>query len=498
MSVPVLKLRNINKQFNNNYTLQNINIDIFSGETHTIVGENGAGKSTLMKIISGIYSPDNGEIIWQGEPIEISSPNQAHNLGIITIYQEPNLFSGLSVTENLYLHKWKQGLQVINWNELYRKSENLLKCFGMNVDSHTPVGNLGLAEKQMIEIIRAFNQDCKLIILDEATAGLSMPEFELVKNVIEEISAMGVAIFFVSQRPENLQQIGDRVSIMREGEIVETNNVSRVSAEEVIQKMAEDEFSERYPKISVDKGYEVLRVDNLSGPNQLHDINFKIYKNEIVGLYGMMGSGRTLLGRTLFGLLPVEKGQIYIEGKPVINYDHEKAIKRGLCYVPEDRIKQGLFISRTVRENITITHLDRFINYGLINVKKEKVICNEYLSSLAIKSDGPDSKVFTLSGGNQQKLVLAKWFNYGAKTFILDEPTRGIDIANKTDVYNIINKLILSGASIFLISSDINELLGMCDRILIINNGTIVREVYHSNTTVKEILKIACTYDGDE
>lgn len=492
MQKPILEVKNISKSFNGHCVLNNISLNLYPGETHLIIGENGAGKSTLMKIISGVYSPDEGIIYWEGEEVNISSPLLAHKLGITAIYQEPNLFPNLSITENLFVHNFINKFNFVKLRPLHQRSKEILRKYGIELDPHILVSNLGLAEKQMIEIIRALLRKSKVLIFDEATAALNENEFEIIRKLIKEVSELGVATFFVSQRLDYLSKIGDRVSVIRNGELIETKSTNRVSYQEVLQKMAGEPLSERYPKINVPKGEKVLQVQNLSNKHLLKDINFSIYKGEIVGLYGSMGSGRTLLGKTIFGLVPPSSGNILINGKKITNYNHRKALEHGLCYVPEDRRKLGLFLTMDIRENITIAQLERFINYGFINKKKEFAISSEYLRELAIKPEKPKTRVETLSGGNQQKLVLAKWFNMGAKIFILDEPTRGIDIASKSDVYNIINKLVISGSSILMISSDPNELVGMCDRILIIKKGTITAKLSRDDATVNKILELAC------
>jgi len=492
LNQPILELKNIVKEFEGHKILKGISLKLYSGDIHLVVGENGAGKSTLMKIISGVYTPEEGEIYWDGDLIDITSPNFAHKLGITTIYQEPNLFPNLSITENLHIHKFKNKFRFLSLKSLHRDTRQILKKYGLGLDPHIPVAKLGMAEKQMVEIIRAILRDSKVIIFDEATAALSDPEFDIIKNLMKDIANLGVGIFFVSQRLDYLSKIGDRVSVIRDGQLIDTGLINQMSRPKLLKEIAGEPYSERYPKIHISRGKEVLRVHNLTSKQLLNDINLTIYKGEIVGLYGTMGSGRTLLGKTLFGLLPFTKGQILINGEIIPEYNHHKTIKHGFCYMPEDRKKLGLFLDRDIRENITITQLHRFIDYGFIDKKREINVVNKYLQELAIKPKNAKLRVDKLSGGNQQKLVLAKWFNMGAKFFILDEPTRGIDIASKSDVYNIMNKLIISGSSILMISSDINELVGMCDRILIMKKGTIVENIPREKATVNKILELAC------
>ncbi|AZO93915.1 sugar ABC transporter ATP-binding protein [Halocella sp. SP3-1] len=491
MSTPILSIKNISKSYEGYPVLNNISLDLFKGEVHFIIGENGAGKSTLMKIISGVLMPDSGEILWQGKPAELNSPYDAHKLGIVTIYQEPNLFSKLSIAENLFLHKWIDRFPIIKWEDIYHESELLLKKFGMNINPRIKIERLSLAEKRLIEIIGAFSRKSKVLIMDEATAALTENELDLIKESLVKLTDLGVAVFYISQRISNLYKIGKRVSILRDGKIIDTNLVEKVTTENVLEMAAGETLGERYPKINVEKGRKVLEVKNLSSCNFLREISFSLRRGEVLGLAGVMGSGRSLLGKVLFGVKNITKGEIKINGQLMTRYSINKAIENGVCYIPEDRFNKGFFPALSIVQNITLTQLDLFSHLGIINSKEEIRVVKNYIEKLVIKNSGIFKKAYTLSGGNQQKTVLARWFNSGANIFILDEPTKGIDIASKTDVYSIINKLLLSGAAILMISSDLNELLGMCDRIFVLKEGRIVAEKEAKNTSVDQLLRIA-------
>lgn len=471
--------------------LDNINIDLFPGEIHLILGENGAGKSTLMKIISGALSPDNGQIYWNNKLIKIDSPYMARKLGIVTIYQESNLFPKLSIAENLSLHNWIEGFPIIKWNDIYNKTGLLIKKFGMDIDPRTKIENLSLAEKRFIEIIGALSRNSKVLILDEATASLTINEFDFIKKILKEITELGVAVFYISQRVNDIHKIGNRVSIFRDGKIIDTRSVGEVTSDSVFEMFAGETLGERYPKIETEKGRVILEVNKLYSSNFLRDISFSIRRGEIIGLAGIMGSGRSLLGKVLFGITAYDKGEIKLNGELVNNFNIEKAIKNGVCYVPEDRLNKGIFPNLPLIQNITLSQLDRYTKLGILDSKKEVNIVKTYVKKLVIKNTGIFKKAYTLSGGNQQKTVLAKWFNSGANIFILDEPTKGIDVASKTDVYSIINKLLLSGATILMISSDLNELVGMCDRILVLKDGELVAQTDARDISVDNLLKIA-------
>ncbi len=487
---PILELISISKKIEGHQILNNINLNLNPGEIHLVIGENGSGKSTIMKIISGIIKPDSGKILWHGQPVKIESPFEAHQLGVTTIYQEPYLFPKLSITENLFLHKWVKGFPVLKWKELYSSAKKLLIKHGLELDPGKRVANLGLAEKQMIEIIRALTCNSRVLILDEATASLTDPEFEIIKMLLKKITTLGVGVFLVSQRLNDINKIGDRVSVIRDGQVIETREITSISSKKVLSLMAGEPLENRYPKINMEKGRVILEVNNLYSHNILKNINLTLRRGEIVGLAGLMGSGRSLLGKVLFGIEPYS-GTIRINNQEISGYTPYQAIKRGVCYVPEERTRKGLFQNLSIKDNIAITQLDRFTKYGIIRKNREIEVIGEYIKNLVIKTKGYQDKAVTLSGGNQQKMVLAKWFNSGSQIFILDEPTRGMDIANKTDVYTIINKLLLSGAAILIISSDLNELVGMCDRIVIVKDGCIIEELDHEQATANKIFEVA-------
>lgn len=495
MTEPVLRLENINKKISDFFTLKDINLEIGKGEVHAIIGENGSGKTSLMKIITGICNKDSGNIYLDGALVKINSSVDAKNLGITMTHQEPTLFENFSVAENIYFDNNpvtnKFLFKTINWIKIISDCQKLFKKINFNMDEKKLVKNLGTAQKQLIEIIKAYASNARIIIMDEPTASLTESESSFIFNIIKELKDTGVSILYISHRLEEIRLICDKITVIRDGEIVGTQNVSEIDTFKLINMMTGLEIKDRYPKLELKVGKEVLKVEGLSSGSTLTNINFSLGRREILGITGLVGSGRTKLAKSIFGATAIDSGEIYIEDKKVNIKSPFDAIKEGIGYVSEDRQLEGLFMYLKIFENISTPSLSQLASKYIIDLEKEKEIVNAFVDKIGIKAGTIYNNVESLSGGNQQKVVLAKWMMTKSKIFILDEPTRGIDIASKVDVYNVMNELVRKGASVILISSDISEVIGMCDRTMVLYGGKVAKIVPRSEATEENIIYYA-------
>lgn len=488
----ILEMRNITKQFPGVKALNNVNLKVKKGEVHVLVGENGAGKSTLMKILNGVYSMDSGEIIYKGKKIEVKTPRDAQEAGISIIHQELNLIPKLSVAENIFLGREpinKHGF--INWKEIYTKTENLLKKLEIDVQPKTKVSKLGIAQQQMIEIAKALSFESNVIVMDEPTSALTEKEIDKLFNVIKQLKNSGVAIIYISHRLDEIKKIGDRLTVLRDGNYIGTYNVDDIDIDTIIQLMVGRKLDEKFPKEPTIILNEILEVKNLTQKNRLKNISFSLRRGEILGLAGLMGAGRTELARAIFGIDPIDSGEIYINGSKRSIRSPLDAIKNGIGLLPEDRRTQGLVHTMSVVENITLASIDNFIKKLFINKKMEINIAQEYIKQVNIRTPSPLKKVCFLSGGNQQKVVLAKWLCANVEIIIFDEPTRGIDVGAKVEIYKLINNMAKNGKAIVLISSELPEILGMCDRILVMHEGKLNGEFSREEATQEKILACA-------
>jgi ribose transport system ATP-binding protein len=487
----ILKVQNVSKTFPGVKALDNASFKINQGEIHALMGENGAGKSTLMKILNGNYKKDSGTIWFDGKEVEITSPQDARNLGISIIFQELNLISSLSVAENIYLGRLpKNNIGLVNWNLVYENSKRILNKIGYNLDPRTLVSELSIAQMQMVEIAKALSfENTKLILMDEPSATLTNKECETLFSVIKELKSQGVSVIYISHKLEEVFEICEWVTVLRDGQIIDSLPIRNLTKDEIVTKMIGREIVNKFPKRSQKpKENEILRVENLSRKGILKNINFSLYKGEVVGLAGLVGAGRTEMARALFGVDYRESGNIYIDGEKVNIKNPVDAIKKGLVYLSEDRKSEGLILNSTVKWNISIANIKSILKNGLITDSIEKQIVNESIKALNIKTPHMNQLVVNLSGGNQQKIVVGKWLNTEAKIFIFDEPTRGIDVGAKYEIYLLINKLISEGRSVIIISSDMPEVLEMSDRILVFKEGKITAELTGQNKTARMVI----------
>jgi len=488
----VLIMSRIRKEFQGVIALSDVNFVLKKGEIHVLLGENGAGKSTLVKILSGAYQMTNGEIFLFNKQVYIKSPGQAQELGIGIIYQELNLIPYLTAAENIFLgREITNKFGIIDKKGAIESSKKILKELGSEINCDIPVINFGIAQQQMIEVAKALSLDAKILIMDEPTSALSDTEVKQLFKMIRDLKQRGVSVIYISHRLDELFEIGDRVTVLRDGVVVGTKDISETTKTELIKMMVNRELTEHFPKRNVLIGEEILRVENLSKKNGITNINFTLKRSEVLGIAGLLGSGRTELARAIFGIDKYDSGNIYLRRKLQKIKSPKDAINQRIGFITEDRKSQGLVLILSVKENISLTNLTSISGFGFINSKEEKKEAEEFINRLKIKTSTLDQKVIYLSGGNQQKVVLAKWLSKKADIFIFDEPTRGIDVAGKVEIYNLINQLAEEGVGIIMISSELPEILGMSDRIIVMNNKKIAVEIPIKSASQELIMKYA-------
>ena len=489
----LLRLDGICKSFPGVRALHNVHMNVRKGEVHALLGENGAGKSTLMKILSGAYTRDSGEIFWEGKKVQIQNPRIAQQMGIAIIYQEFNLVPQLSVSENVWLGRQpmkKNGL--IDWNEAHRQTKLLLDELNLDLDPLRPVTGLGVAQQQMVEIAKALSLDAKLLIMDEPTSALAETEIYQLFTIINKLKERGVSVVFISHHLDEVFEICDRGTVLRDGEFIATVDLKQTTNDELIQLMVGRSLDQQYPKIATQRGEEALRVEHLNQKNTLRDICFSAYTGEILGIAGLVGAGRTELVKAVFGADKIDAGQVFVFGREVHIISPEIAIQAGIGLLPEDRKQEGLVLLLSVLHNVSMASLGKIKNMaGLLRLKEEKFKVGGFVQKLRISTPGIQQQVQNLSGGNQQKVVLAKWLASKSKILIFDEPTRGIDVGAKVEVYNLMNSLVEGGAAVIMVSSEMPELLGMSDRILVMREGCMVAEFQRGDASQEKILSAA-------
>jgi ribose transport system ATP-binding protein len=465
------------------------------------LGENGAGKSTLMKILSGAYTRDTGEIIWEGRPIAIHNPREAQDLGIGIIYQEFNLVPQLSIAENVWISREpyrNRALQWLDWKEMRRKTQVLLDELHLPLDPKQPVAGLGVAQQQMVEIAKALSLDAKLLIMDEPTSALTDTEIKQLFTVIRRLKARGVAVVFISHHLEEVFEICDRGTVLRDGEFIATVDLAGVTEDDIIRLMVGRNLEQQYPKAPTRRGEEALRVEHLNRSGVLHDVSFSAFAGEILGIAGLVGAGRTELMRAVFGADPIDSGRIIVFGKETAIKSPHTAIRSGMGLLPEDRKQQGLVLMLSVLHNISMASLDKLTSRLFLRKADERQQADGFVDKLRIMTPGVNQQVQFLSGGNQQKVVLAKWLASQSKILIFDEPTRGIDVGAKVEVYNLMNSLVESGVAVIMVSSEMPELLGMSDRILVMHEGRLTAELPREEATEEKILAAAMGAEQDD
>lgn len=490
---------NITKSYAGAQALKDAHFELRAGEVHALVGENGAGKSTLIKIITGAVEADGGEIKLNGRPLMNNSPRLARSSGISAIYQQPALFPELTVAENIALGLESTGLwKRINWNARHRKARDLLDQVGAKIDTATLAGDLTMPQQQLVEIARALGADARVLIMDEPTASLSEEDTRNLFTVIRRLRAQSVGIIYISHRLEELALIADRVTVLRDGSMLDTRPMPEVDRHELIRLMVGRELSSVFPKKNIEPGETVLELRNLSSSVAgVSNINLEVRAGEIVGLAGLVGAGRTELARTIFGLAQADAGEILLRGKTIKINSPAEAIKRGIAYLPEDRRRHGVILDMPISVNIGLASLDALSRFGAMDFQREKQVAADYTRRLGIKTPAIFSAAATLSGGNQQKVALSRWLAIKPSVLILDEPTQGIDVGAKSEIHALMTELAAKGTAILLISSELPEILGMSDRIAVMRNQTIAGILERKDATQQNILALALGQKSD-
>ena len=489
----ILEVSNISKCFDMTQALDNVSLQMNAGEIHALVGENGAGKSTLIKILTGIQQADQGELKFAGDPIKIRNSQEAQAYGIAAIYQEPLLFPDLDVAENIFISHQNRGF-FVRWDKIYKDAEKILNDLGVKIDVKDPASGLTIAAQQAVEIAKAISLKVKVLIMDEPTASLSDHEvkqlFRTVRQLKEE---KNVAVLFISHRLEEVFEIADKITVLRDGKLISTQPLSLVSKESLVREMVGREVDEFYAKRNTRSiGKRICSVKNLSKESTFSNISFDLHKGEILGFAGLVGSRRTDVGLAMFGISPADSGIIEVEDKEVKINSPQSAKKIGIAYMSEDRHKLGLAMPMSITSNITLPSLNKYLNkFGIIKRSKEKKTANEFKKRLQIKTPSLEQEVGTLSGGNQQKVMFSKWLNTQPEIIILDEPTRGIDIAAKAEVHEMIQELAEMGLSIICISSDLPEIIAISDRILIMREGRQMGIIERNDATQESVMSLA-------
>lgn len=488
----ILKLEDVVKIFPGVKALDEVHLEVKKGEIHALCGENGAGKSTLMKIISGAYDITSGKMYLEGKEVKFSSTREAQNAGISMIYQEFNLIPYLTVAENLFLDRQpKNKFGLIDWKKLMKDAEVLLRKVGLKIDPKTIVHDISVAQCQMVEIAKSVSLNSKIIIMDEPTATLLDEEIKCLFGIIRKLKEDGISIIYISHRMEELFTLSDTITVFRDGKYIKTVKTCDTNYDEIVKLMVGKSISTLYPEKNVVKDDTVLEVKNASLGAHFSDVSFKLNKGEILGMTGLMGAGVIHLSKSLFGCYDNFHGDIIIDDKKVDVRTPLQAMHNGISLVPDDRKNEGLVLIRSVRENITACSLDKIMNKGVINYKMEKEIVNSKIRQLNIKTSSIEQIVGTLSGGNQQKIVFAKMLETTPKILILAEPTRGVDVGAKAEIYQIMNELTQKGISIILVSTDLPELIGMSNRIIVMREGKIVKELSNKEVDQETILAYA-------
>lgn len=493
----LVRMTGIMKEFPGVKALDNVKLDLYAGEVLALLGENGAGKSTLMKILSGVYQRDDGEIILFGNKIGEWDANKAKNAGVSIIHQELNMCTHLSVAENIFLGRELIKNGRLDNERMNQETKEILHKLNIDIDPREQVSELAVSKQQMVEIAKALSQNAKVLIMDEPTSALTSKEIDELFKIIHQLKSEGIGIIYISHRLEELQHIVDRVIIMRDGKYITQMPYDINRMDEIIANMVGHEIKEKFPRVSCEKGKKILEVKHLNAGRMVRDINLELYEGEIVGIAGLMGAGRTETTRAIFGIDPKESGEIFIDGKKVKINCPADSIKAGLVLAPEDRKKDGLCTRLSIADNIALPNLDILCEglVGTVNRKKEKAMVDNAVKALKIKLPNAQVDAGSLSGGNQQKVVVAKWLARNSRVVIFDEPTRGIDVAAKVEIYNLMNQLKQNGIGVMFVSSEMPEVMGMSDRIIVMCDGRITGELSAEEATQDMILTKATQFE---
>ncbi|MDE6406341.1 MAG: sugar ABC transporter ATP-binding protein [Lachnospiraceae bacterium] len=496
MNEVIVSMENICKTFPGVKALDHVSFELRAGEVMALLGENGAGKSTLMKVLSGVYTRDEGSLKIFGKDYGDLTPKQAQEVGVAIIHQELNMCRHLSVAENMFLGREISGRIALNNAKMEQEAKRILDDLKIDIDPKETVGELPVSKQQMVEIAKALSINAKILIMDEPTSSLTAREIEDLFRIIKKLKSEGKGIVYISHRLEELQHIVDRVTVMRDGQYITSMHFGDVTMEQIISYMVGREIKEKFPRVECEKGKKVFEVRNLNAGKMVRDINFSVYEGEIVGFAGLMGAGRTETTRAIFGVDPKESGEIYVDDKKIEIKCPMDAIRNGVVLAPEDRKKDGLCTKLSIRHNLTLPNLDIVCNrLGVVIGKKENELCEKAVVDLKIKTPSVEVDSGNLSGGNQQKVVVGKWLARDSRVVIFDEPTRGIDVGAKVEIYNLMNELKKQGIAVMFVSSEMPEVMGIADRIIVMCDGRITGEVMARETTQNEILTLATTFE---
>lgn len=493
----ILKMNGIDKSFPGVHALDHVNLEVRKGEVLALMGENGAGKSTLMKVLTGIYKKDEGSIVYEGKEVEFTNPKDAQEAGIVIVHQELNMMNHLTVAQNIFIGREAMSGKLINDKKMNEEAEKLFDKLNIKIDPTEKMGNLTVGKQQMCEIAKAISHDAKVIVFDEPSAALTEAEIEELFKIIRDLRKKQLGIVYISHRMDEIKVITDRVTVMRDGGYVGTLITKECTKDDIINMMVGRVIYED-PKTQSNVPADapvVLKVEHLNAGKMVRDVSFELHKGEILGFSGLMGAGRTETARALFGADPMDSGDIYVNGQKVTIKSPMDAVKCGIGYLSEDRKRYGIVVQKSVAENSTMVDLDNYVNGIFINKKKEKDVALKYVKSLKTKTPSVDQLVVNLSGGNQQKVVIAKWLIRNCDILIFDEPTRGIDVGAKSEIYHLMNELAAQGKSIIMISSEMTEILRMSDRIVVMCEGRKTGELDIAEATQENIMHAATMRD---
>ena len=493
MGTNILELRKITKQFPGVLAVKDVDFELRAGEVHALVGENGAGKSTLVKMMTGVIKPTHGDIFYQGEKVVWRNAQESIQRGIAAIYQDPAIFPDLNVAENIFMgHQPHSPItRRILWGTLYAKTDELMRALNVPIKATDRIRGLSLAERQLVEIAKALSINAKIVIMDEPTSALSISESEELFKIIENLKRQGTSVLFISHRIDDIFTVADRVTALRDGQYVGTREITQVTRNELVQMMVGREVKNLFPKIEVKRGKEMLRVEGLSRKGEFKNVSFSVREGEILGVYGLVGAGRTEVAKAIFGMTTLDAGKVYVNGASANIRSPQDAIAAGIAYVPEDRDHEGVIVNMDVTQNITLPILRAFSKFGWLNTNAEAETAGRYSQALELKSAGLTQKVLGLSGGNKQKVALAKWLASNSHILLFDEPTKGIDVGAKAAVHKFISELAAKGYAIVMISSELPEIMGMSDHIFVMHEGLVKGYFPRATVTEHDILTAA-------
>lgn len=489
----IIETKGIKKYFYGVKALDGVDFKVRTGEVHALIGENGAGKSTLVKILTGVYQPTAGTIILNDKPVQFPSPQVSQKAGISAIHQEATMFPELSVAENIFMghHIKNKSNGLLSWKEMKNKTKALLDKLELDIHIDTKVKNLSVAQRHMVEIAKALSLDAKVVIMDEPTSALTLKEVEYLYKIIRKLKSEGKAIIFISHKFEEIFEIADYFTVLRDGKYIGEGTIADVTIDKIIQMMIGRSLEQMYPKLEAEQGDIILKVENLTKIGIFKNVSFELHKGEILGFFGLVGAGRSEVMRTIFGIDSKTSGEVFINEKKINITNPSDAMNYGLAYLPEDRQIQGAILAMNIRENITLPIIDRISRHIFLDHNREFEITDEYGKRIEIRASGWEQLVEDLSGGNQQKVVLAKWIATKPRILIMDEPTKGIDVATKATVHNFISELAKQGIAVILISSELPEILGMSNNIVVMHEGIIIAKFTREEANSEKIIKAA-------